>query len=85
MSGIDGSYIELIANKNFNVKAHPFLEGITQAATSRNSYLSQEKQPFIYYIKSPSIVTLLDSFEQCGYRLVNQTVDQNIIWATMVI
>jgi len=82
--GIDGSmYIELIANKDFNVQAYPFLEGIVQRATSHNSYLPHEKQPFAYYIKSASIVAVLDGFEQCGYRLVNQTVDQNFILSTM--
>lgn len=85
--GIDAgsSFIELIANKNFNITLYPFLEGIVQPATSQNSYLPQEKQPFTFYIKSPCIVAMLDAFEQCGYRLVNQTVDQNIIWATMII
>ena len=80
----DGSFvIELMATKNFDVTAYSFLEGIVERATNANSYLPAEKQAFTYYIKSASLIEVMDGFEGHGYRLVNQCVDQNIIWATM--
>ena len=57
---------------------YPFLDGITDPATTTTNpypYMDQDKRPFVYFVKCPSIIYLMDAFEQFGYAKILKEID----------
>ena len=67
--------IELEAGRDFNLNDFPFLKSIVERPNNpQNHYCNVpvEKRPYLYFIAHPSIVAVMDAFEECGCRFLTQ-------------
>ena len=66
--------IELETGRDFNLADYPFLKGLVELPNNPQNHFCNvpvEKRPYLYFISHPSLVTLMDAFEQCGCRLLS--------------